>query len=122
MYNLQENYWYDKKLFRNLCLTFVFSLLLTVVLYLIWLRPKEIGYGEEDAKVLLIVGSIFHNLILAVSALPIFLLKNSNLFNNAPLRLLVYFEGPVTTARATGSVFSYQAFHFFWSMATFISL
>lgn len=85
-----------KQLFKNLFLTFIFSLLLTGLLYAMWFSSKQRGFEEGQAlTLLLLVGDLFHNLILTIAATPIFLLTKDNNFNNIQTRLLIYFAGPI---------------------------
>lgn len=85
-----------KKLFRNIFLTFILSILLTALLYTIWFNTKQRGFEEGQAMtILLIVGALFHNLLLAAAALPALLIAKPSNFENKPARHLLYFGGPV---------------------------
>ena len=63
----------SSKLLQNLLLTFLLSLLLTGFLYAVWFNLKPRGFEEGQAMTLLfVVGDIFQNIILTLSALPVF--------------------------------------------------
>lgn len=85
-----------KKLIQNLLLTFIFSLLLTGLFYLIWFNARPRGFEEGQAMTLLLfAGDIFLNLVLTIFALPSLLLTNIENYIDKKKRLVYYFGGPI---------------------------
>jgi hypothetical protein len=64
-----------KTLIKNLLLTFLLSLLLTGLMFAIWYSREQRGFEEGQAlTILFFVGTIFQNILLLLSALPVVLL------------------------------------------------
>ena len=84
-----------KTLIKNLLLTFLLSLLLTGLMFAIWYSREQRGVEEGQAlTILFFVGTIFQNILLLLSALPVLLL--GRIENIKPMgRAIMYFSGPV---------------------------
>jgi hypothetical protein len=88
-----------EKLVRNQVITFLLSLVLTWLLYLVWVGFKLPGSDEPRSwGVLILIGDIFINVMLLAASMPVLFLINPDHYNNLLSRILYYFLGPVCMA------------------------
>jgi len=86
---------------QHLLFTFFLSLFLTGLLYIIWFNSTKRGFEEGQAMTLLLaIGNLFQNVILALAALPVLQLSKEKIYNDVPVRRLYYFSGPVLLTSA----------------------
>jgi hypothetical protein len=86
-----------KGLFKNLCKTFfaavILSLTVNTVYYALTRKPDAAAYSHIVP--LLIIGSIFINLIIGIMTLPTLFLSAPRFWDNRVTRYALYFSGPV---------------------------
>lgn len=83
------------RLAKYFAFTILASFLVTGLAFSIWFHRKSHGMEEGQALgLLMVLGNIFQHLVLAISFLPVFLLKDKHLYGQKMYRLLLYFGGP----------------------------
>jgi len=84
-----------KKLLKNLFITFILSTLLSAAVNCIYFAIIKHGDDYQHVVPLIIVGVLFLNAILFLMSVPVLFLSFQNIYSNLPIRLLLYFTGPL---------------------------
>jgi hypothetical protein len=82
---------------KNLFKTFIISVIIGIAINCIYysISQKGNGYDYGHAVPLIIVGSLFINVISIIMSLPALFLNYPALWANLPIRLLLYFCGAI---------------------------
>ena len=88
-----------KILFRTFILSLVLGIAVTCIWYAVVRKPGGADYAHQLPTI--IVGTIYYNIILVGMSLPVLFFANPAIRKSVPMRLLLYFAGPVVVILTT---------------------
>ena len=86
-----------KKLLKTLFTTFIISTILNIAITCIYfsITQKNSGYDYKTMLQLIASGAFLLNIILFMMVLPVLFFTLPHIRNNVPMRIILYFAGPV---------------------------
>ena len=87
-----------KKIFLNLTLTLISSIIITGIIFFIWSSLSHLNFEETQAQNLFFVGlTIFQNIVIAIFTLPIAFQINTENYFSVKTKMLYTLASPVLT-------------------------
>ncbi|MFI5157587.1 MAG: hypothetical protein ACHQF4_01905 [Sphingobacteriales bacterium] len=86
-----------KKLLKTLFTTFIISTILNIAITCIYysVTQKSTGYDYKTMLQMIASGAFLLNIILLLMVLPVLFFSLPHIRNSVPMRILLYFAGPV---------------------------